>query len=85
MRKSKTITKRQVANTLRESVFAPSDPGPLRVILELGTPEYLIRRTVEILLNCQDSKADRYNEIGYAIGLLALAKIQIRNDVRDAQ
>lgn len=72
------ITKRQVQVTLRESVFTPRDPGPLRAIIDVGNREYYIRRAKEFLDRAIETKSNA--QLTLAISLLALAKLSENDD-----
>jgi len=47
-RKTK-INKRELAAVLRESVFAPNKPGPLKVIMDVGDSRYYRQRALELI------------------------------------
>jgi hypothetical protein len=67
------ITKRQLQAALRESVFTPKDPGPLKAIVDVGNRDYYIRRAKEFLdLSLENGS---YPYLTLAISLIALAKL----------
>jgi len=74
-RKSK-ITKKELAAVLRESVFAPNKPGPLKVIVDVGDPRYFMQRALElIILSLQSPTVEQKRDyLGDAITLLGVAK-----------
>lgn len=82
MSRKTRINKRELAATLRESVFAPNKPGPLKIMVDVGDPRYYIQRAMEFgTLTLQSPTIDQ--QIDYleqAIALLAVAKHTIRSD-----
>ena len=67
------ITKRQIQATLRESVFTPRDPGPLKAIIDVGSRDYYAKRAIEIITYYLENGGDKL--LTRAITLLALAKL----------
>lgn len=79
MAKKQVITQRKIASTLRESVFTPTTPGPLKVIIDVGDTDYYIKRVIELctmLLSVNSIKA-KLALLTQAISLLAVGKILI--------
>lgn len=74
------MTKRELAAILRESVFAPNKPGPLKVIMDVGDSRYYMQRALELILLSLKSPTDeqKLDYLGQAITLLAMAKHSIR-------
>lgn len=74
-RKSK-ITKRELAAVLRESVFAPNKPGPLKVIMDVGDTRYYRQRALELVTLSLETptKEQCAYYLEQAITLLAVAK-----------
>ena len=83
MKKSK-ITKKELAAVLRESVFAPNKPGPLKVIVDVGDSRYYMQRALElIVLSLQSPTAEQQRDyLGDAITLLGVAKHTIKTEIR---
>lgn len=81
MAKKQIITKRKIASTLRESVFTPITPGPLKVIIDVGDIDYYIKRTIELctvaLTGEYQTTKSRMAALTQAISLLAVGKILI--------
>ncbi len=70
-----TITKKDIQRELRSAIFTPSQPGPLKVILDVGNYSYFLRRASELLkeaelpmMNTSDSSLE------LALKLIAMAK-----------
>ena len=76
------ITKRQLQATLRESVFTPRDPGPLKVIIDVGNRDYYLRRAKEFIDISLDLKS--CSALTTAISLLALAKICTEDTIKES-
>jgi hypothetical protein len=82
------VTKRMLQAALQESAFSPNIPGPLRIVTEGSDPEYLLKRSKEMILDAiseypkERNNSDRElildSQITTAIALLVLAKCQIR-------
>ncbi|HDZ13470.1 hypothetical protein LCGC14_1092680 [marine sediment metagenome] len=72
------VTKRNIQAILRESVFAPSTPGAIKAILDVGDKIYYVKRAKELLdyfLGEEDNE-----QLTCAITLLALAKLENSKD-----
>lgn len=83
MSKKQVITQRGIAATLRESIFAPITPGPLKVIIDVGDIDYYIKRANELCESCfleQSTMKSRLAAMTQAISLLAVAKILTRHN-----
>lgn len=66
------VTKRKLQAILKESVFTPSEPGPLKIIAEVGDKNYYVQRSIELCkMFLEDPGLDYLTQ---AISLLALAK-----------
>lgn len=79
MAKRQVITRQKIARTLRESVFTPTTPGPLKVIIDVGDTDYYVKRAIELCtaaLRTRSTKA-RMSSLTQAISLLAVGKILI--------
>ncbi len=72
------INKTQIAATLRESVFAPNKPGPLKVIVDVGDKKYYARRAKEFIDYFIAEGGSTF--LATAISLLALAKLCEENE-----
>jgi len=72
------ITKRNLAAVLRESVFSPSVPGPLKVIVDVESTDYYVRRAIEMCTRYLDEFANP-ESLTRAISLLALAKLNAKD------
>ena len=73
------INKTKIAATLRESVFAPNKPGPLKAIIDVGDDEYYARRAKEFIDYFIEEGGGKH--LTTAISLLALAKLcEEKND-----
>ena len=81
MKKSK-INKRELAAILRESIFAPNKPGPLKVIIDVGDSRYYRQRALELITLSLTSPTEEQCEyyLEQAITLLAVAKHVIRSN-----
>lgn len=79
MSKKQVITRRKLAAILRESVFTPTTPGPLKVIIDVGDTDYYIKRAIELCTMSLKSKIvkQRLVLLTQAISLLAVSKILI--------
>ncbi len=72
------MNKTQISKELKEAVFAPGKPGPMKIIVDVGDSDYYIRRAKEFLDQTLDGTYDRaeYQEIlTKALSLIALAKV----------
>ena len=79
-RKTK-INKRELAAVLRESIFAPNKPGPLKVIIDVGDTRYYSQRALELITLSLESPTEEQCAyyLEQAITLLAVAKFLIRS------
>lgn len=79
MGKKQKITKRKLAAILRESIFTPSNPGPLKVIFDVGDRDYYIKRAMELCAMALEQPFinHKINQLTTAITLLAIAKNEI--------
>ncbi len=70
------MNKTQIAKKLRESVFAPNKPGPLKIIADVGNSEYYIKRAIEMLRHSevQEELVQKQSRVD-AISLIALARV----------
>ena len=68
---TKNPTKAAIRKILSECVFNPREPGPLKVIADVGNEDYYITRATELLKRAETDQA-KVN-IRSAISLLALA------------
>lgn len=86
MAKKQVITKQKIASTLQESVFTPTTPGPLRVIIDVGDIDYYIKRSIELLLlaSRSDSGKQKLELLTQAISLSAVSKILIRHNQNES-
>lgn len=75
------MNQRKIAAALRESVFAPNKPGPLKVVADVGNADYYILRAIEEAGNAsatmKEYRALRKSQLTKAISLLALAKVTL--------
>lgn len=71
-------TQRQIAAALRDAVFAPGKPGPMKVIADVGNFDYYIRRAQELLINvhCAPTADQRDHYLQHVLSVLALAKVE---------
>jgi len=71
----------QIAKKLRDSVFAPNKPGPLKIIADVGNSDYYINRAVEMLRHSlvQSSSNIKCRMQTDAISLIALARCTDEN------
>ena len=71
------MNKRQIAKALREAIFTPGKPGPLKIIADVGNADYYINRSIEFLtLSLESPTIDQclyYQNM--ALSLIALAKV----------
>lgn len=77
------VNQRRLAKILAESAFTPSEPGPLRVIMEQGSPDYYEMRAMEMVAEARlaikdtPSNTEAYAaKMRTAISLLALARAE---------
>lgn len=82
MTKKQTITKQKIAATLRESIFTPSKPGPLKVIIDVGDTDYYIKRVIELCTSALDHSdpLQRSFQLTWAISLLAVSKVLTKEE-----
>lgn len=84
-KKVKNPSRTKLLGLLRESAFDPRKPGPLKVIADNSSTEYLELRAVEMIQRAQTDAVDdllttdeRYKEcdshLAQAISLLVLAR-----------
>jgi hypothetical protein len=64
MTRKKRVNKTQLQRILRESVFDPNEPGPLKVISDVGNVDYYRNRSIELISD---------GNLKLAIAVLALA------------
>ena len=73
----KSMNKTQISKKLKDSVFAPNKPGPLKIIADVGNSDYYITRAIE-LLRRSEVQASVNIKRGMridAISLIALARV----------
>ena len=70
------MNKTQLAKKLRESAFAPNNPGTLKIIADVGNSEYYIKRAIEMLRH-SEVQEPIWKEVSRrdAISLIALARV----------
>ena len=49
MARKKGVNKKLIAQILRDSVFSPTETGPLKMIAEVGDPRYYKQRAIEMI------------------------------------
>lgn len=82
-KKQKNPSQTDVRKVLVESVFDPRDSGPLSVVTEIGTVDYLTTRAIELIRESQGSKdAIFHQNVKMAISLLALARAKKNGPVK---
>ena len=71
------MNKTQISKKLKDSVFAPNKPGPLKIIADVGNSDYYITRAIELLRRSEvQEKADLKRAMRVdAISLIALARV----------
>ncbi len=71
------VTKGKIDAALRSVSFKPTDPGPMRVILDVGDADYFMKRAEEFLISASNSptKAQRKDRLEMALRLTALALV----------
>lgn len=71
------MNQRQIQSKLKESVFAPSKPGPLKIIADVWNSDYYINRAIEMLAVSLDKNltAGKPDLRRSAISLIALARV----------
>lgn len=79
MSKKQIITRRKIATILKESVFTPTTPSPLKVIIDVGDSDYYIKRAIELCTVSLKSESIKQQIVllTQAISLLAVGKILI--------
>jgi len=79
MPKKQAPSQTSLRKVLAESAFDPRVPGPLKVIADNDNVFYLTERAIEFVREGQQGGPTEYEEgLTKAIGLLALAKLRIR-------
>lgn len=68
----------QIRKTLQQCQFNPKEPGPMKVIADTGNKEYYLLRAMETIQGAREL-ANPTKELRQAIGLLALALVEIEN------
>ena len=70
------MNKTQIAKKLRDSVFAPNKPGTLKIIADVGSSDYYIKRAIEMLRHSevQIGFEQEHSRVD-AISLIALARV----------
>lgn len=63
------VNKRKIQKLLSECAFSPTDFGPMRIIADVGDPQYYVTRAQEELRKTPP-------DLQFAIRLLALAKAE---------
>lgn len=63
------VNKRTIQKLLSECAFSPTEHGPMRIIADVGSPDYYITRAQEELK--QDNP-----DLKFAIRLIALAQAE---------
>lgn len=79
MARTKGVNQRMIHNVLSSCAFSPTKVGPMKVIADVGDPQYYVKRAIEIL---QLHLTNDTGEIRKAMALLALAtaEIELNND-----
>ena len=82
MTKKPRVTKTQIAAALREAVFVPTKPGPLKVIVDVGNHYYYMTRARELLALASESPSNpqRLKYLNMALSLIAISKVRIQNE-----
>ena len=67
---------------LQEATFAPTKPGPLKIIADVGDLDYYIRRAQELLELSFVALSDdaKYHRLNMSLSLLALAKAKLQEN-----
>jgi hypothetical protein len=76
----KNPSKTAIIKILRECVFDPREPGPMKIIADVGNQEYFITRAIELLST--EKQLLIQDELIQAIRLLVLAKMANQDRVR---
>ena len=81
------MNKRQIAKALREAVFTPGKPGPIKIIADVGSTDYYINRSREFLtLSLESPTFDQCTHyLNMALSLIALAKVNMDNEKANNQ
>jgi len=74
------FTQRELAATLRESVFSPHKLGPMKIIVDVGNVDYYIKRADEFVMLAETAlTGDQCMDyLTQAISLLGVAKTLIK-------
>lgn len=67
-----TLTK--IRKAVKDAVFNPRKPGPMKIIADINDPDYCCKRAAEILMQ-QDIKIND-DDLKQVISLVALARVQ---------
>ncbi len=81
-KKQQQPSKAEIRNTLLESLFNPRDPGPFKVILDVGVSDYYLNRAIECIHSAlaQEKPNGAFEDnVQLAISLLAIAKVRCKN------
>lgn len=75
------LTFSRIKRILQSCAFKPTDPGPMKIIAEVGNPRYYRQRACEILKSIDEledpTRVHSCDEMKKAISLLALAVAEI--------
>jgi len=78
MSRTTGVNASRIKAVFRSCVFTPAKPGPMKIIADVGDPQYYIMRASEILeTQIQGKHTKDTDELRKAIGLLALAVAEI--------
>jgi hypothetical protein len=71
------MNKTQISKKLKDSLFAPNKPGPLKIIADVGSSEYYIKRAIELLRRSEVQEGLQVQMVMRrdAISLIALARV----------
>lgn len=74
------FTQRELAAALRESVFSPHKPGPMKIIVDVGNVNYYTRRGCELATLAQTALTAEQASVylTQAIAILGVAKLIIK-------
>ena len=72
MSRSKGVNKSKIRSVLSDCVFAPTEPGPMRIIADVGSVDYYKRRACEVL-----TQETNVEDLRFAIRLLVLATAEL--------
>ena len=76
-KKNTGVSLTQVRGILKQVVFNPRSPGPMKIIADQGSPEYYELRAIEEIHMARSIRTYYYTTGGYAIHILKAIQLLI--------